>query len=104
MVLAAGLIIISLFFKIGWLIYVSLAILVVTSFSSFLGGWIAKAWMGFGKTLGNINGKLILSIFFFLLLVPIAFFKKIISKKQISSSTTNWKTLDNENVAFDKLW
>lgn len=106
LVLAAGLIIISLIFKkLDFLLYVALGVMVLTAMSDFLGLWIAKAWMGFGKVLGNINGKIILSIFFFILLVPIAFLKKIIGKKETENSNTNWQVLQKEDVVdFDKMW
>jgi hypothetical protein len=106
LVLAAGFIIISLVFKkLDFLLYVALGVMVLTTMSDFLGLWIAKAWMGFGKILGNINGKIILSLFFFILLVPIAFLKKIIVKKETENSNSNWQMLEKEEaVQFDKLW
>ena len=106
LVLAAGFIIISLVFKkLDFLLYVALGVMVLTAMSDFLGLWIAKAWMGFGKILGNINGKIILSIFFFVLLVPVAFVKKIAKGKRRENNKSNWQILQKEEVVdFAKLW
>jgi hypothetical protein len=39
-----------------------------------------KVWMGFGNILGNINTKIIMSIIYFCIITPMAFFLRILGK------------------------
>lgn len=102
-VLASGLIIISLLFKIQWLVYVAIAVLVLTALSKTIAEWIALAWMGFGKVLGKINSTIILSIFFLCILFPTSVLKKILSKTK-KKETSKWIDINSEQINFFKPW
>jgi hypothetical protein len=105
LVLSAGLIIISLIFqKLDVLKHVGLAVMILTAANDTVGLWIAKAWMGFGKILGNINGKIILSVFFFVLLVPIAGLKKLLNKKPLNTNTKWIQLKEDSTFDFSKPW
>lgn len=62
-----------------------------------------KYWMKFGKLLGDINAKIILSLLFVLILVPVALLKKITAVKT-EETLSNWKSISNEAVDFTKPW
>jgi hypothetical protein len=102
-VLAAGLIIFSLLLKIQWLIYIGLAILVLSALSKLLAEWIAKSWLALGKLLGAINSKIILSLFFILILVPTSLLRKILSKST-SNKQSSWQVQKKEDFDFTKPW
>ena len=44
----------------------------------------AYLWFRFSKTLGNINSKIILAIIFFLVVVPVGIFRRIIGKDSLN--------------------
>lgn len=71
--------------------------------SDTLGKLFAKYWMAFGKFLGDINAKIILSVMFFLLLTPIALLKKLVSTKSMQQKST-WTDCKGEEVDFTKPW
>lgn len=105
MVLATGFIGISLLFKIDQPIYAGLGIMLVTVFSETAGKWIAKTWLKFGEILGNINSKIILSIFFFGILLPVALFKKLLSFRSTDKTPhSNWQSPGEEKIDFTKPW
>lgn len=50
--------------------------------SSFLCNIIVLSWEKLGFVLGWINTRVLLSLIYFVILVPLAFFKKLFSKKE----------------------
>ena len=62
----------------------------------------SEAWMKFGKFLGDINSRIILSIFFLLILTPMAGLKRIFNSKNASSKST-WVEED-QPIDFTKPW
>ena len=71
--------------------------------SDTIGKGFAKYWMAFGKLLGDINAKIILSVMFFVLLTPIALLKKLISTKSLDKKSTRTDCKERE-VDFTKPW
>lgn len=57
---------------------------------------VAQLWMMIGKTLGNINAKVLLTLFYFIFLLPIAWIKKLFGKKESVQTNSNWKSSSNE--------
>jgi ABC-type phosphate transport system permease subunit len=76
-----GLLTLSLLF--GWptLTKVSLGIGLIAIFSKWFTDKLAYVWGKIGHILGLVNGSILLSIIFFVILTPIAFFMKIFAKK-----------------------
>lgn len=72
LVLVLGVIAFGLLLELDWLTYTGLGIGLASALFPALGGLIAWAWMQLGKGLGWINGKILLSVVFFIFLVPVA--------------------------------
>lgn len=64
--------------------------------------FFAKWWMKLGKFLGNINSRIILSVFFLLVLTPIALLKKLVSTSKNEGKST-WQDTNSE-IDFTKPW
>ena len=87
----------------------SLFVFILGMLSVYFAAQFLKYWLLLGKTMGKINAYLILSIFFFLILTPYSFLRKLFSKeksileKQGPSqyTTRNYKYLKAD---FEKLW
>ncbi len=81
------------------LLYTAIALSVIQLLFFKLSYYIAYGWMQFGKALGFINSKLILSLVFILILLPIGLLKR----KTIPNKDTNWKQPDKITVDFTKM-
>jgi hypothetical protein len=62
-----------------------------------------KYWMKLGKFLGDINARVILSVIFFTLLIPIALIRKLSSVK-FTKRTSSWESVEGETIDFTKPW
>ena len=80
-VIAVGFAVIFLVFKNYWLL-ATVAISVIGFVISPLGELIHRGWLMLAKVLGYINSRIILSVLFFLLLSPLALFRKLFQRKQ----------------------
>ncbi|WP_338792334.1 hypothetical protein [Bernardetia sp. MNP-M8] len=70
-------------FKIDVLLYIPFGIGVIALFWNWLAEKIAWVWLKFAGVLGVINGKILLSIVFFVFLTPIAFINRLFSKNML---------------------
>jgi hypothetical protein len=58
---------------------------------------IEAAWMAFARVLGAINTRLIMALFYFLLIIPLGLFLRLIGKDEmkrrhwLKGHTTNWE-------------
>jgi len=62
---------------------------------------ISHYWKKFGKALGWVNSRILLSIFFVLFITPTALLYRMRNKK--TSPSSNWQNAENE-VDFTKPW
>lgn len=62
-----------------------------------------KYWMKLGKLLGDINSRILLSVLFIVVLIPIALLKKISSSKSLKNDST-WESIEGESMDFTKPW
>lgn len=62
----------------------------------------SKYWMKIGKLLGEINSRIILSVFFVLILAPLSLLKRMFSSFTNEKSST-WVE-ENSSVDFTKPW
>jgi hypothetical protein len=79
--IVVGLVAISLFFSWPILTKVAVVLGLLSIFSSYFAEKLAFVWGKIGHALGLVNGSILLSIIFFIILTPIAFLMKILSKK-----------------------
>ncbi|TNE59170.1 MAG: hypothetical protein EP344_09130 [Bacteroidetes bacterium] len=76
LVIVTGLL--ALYFWVGnpWLLYAALAIGVIGVFFPWLAGKVHAGWMLLAQALGWFNGRVLLSVVFYVFLTPIAFLAK----------------------------
>lgn len=83
LVIVTGLVVIYFIFssRYPYLLYAAAAIGVVSIAIPALGDLIVKGWFKLAEILGAINGRILLSIIFFVILFPIAVLSRIGKKK-----------------------
>lgn len=64
----------------------------------------SDTWMKFGKFLGDINARIILTFFFLFIINPVALLKKIFGTKEAQTDNSNWKEVQEESVNFKNPW
>ncbi len=112
LVIVLGLLMLHLFLiKSIIIIYVAIVLLVISIFSNYALLLIHKTWYKLAEILGKINGTILLSIIFYLLLTPIAFLSKIFAAKNNSfllekNSTTSFNNRNHlhKKEDFEKMW
>ena len=107
--IAVGFVFVSLISGKEWLLYVSLFTGVSGLFFDFISSKIAWAWFKFGDLMNMVFPKIILTVVFYVFLLPIALLSRIGSKDPMklkkgyttyySDRTTEFKKQD-----FEKTW
>jgi hypothetical protein len=96
-----GFIIIGYLFNFLWCYYIAISVLIISVFNAFGASKIAQLWIFIGKTMGYINSRIILGIFFYLLLTPFALIIRLFMKKKNTLKTSNWET-NQQHLDFTK--
>lgn len=83
LVIVTGLLVIYFIFssRFPYLLYAAVAIGVVSIAIPALGDLIVKGWYKLAEVLGAINGRILLSVVFFVILFPVAVLSRIGKKK-----------------------
>jgi len=87
--IAAGFLAFYLFTHHKWLLITAFVIMLIGIFSDFLTEKIALLWLKLAEFLGNINGKILLSILFFFILTPIALLAKLFGNRNMELKKEN---------------
>jgi len=61
-------------------------------------------WMKFGKFLGDINARIILTIFFLFIINPVSILKKLFGAKDAQNKATNWQEVKEQTINFKNPW
>lgn len=88
LVIVTGLVVLYFVFKSPWWLYAAAVIGVLSIAVPVVGDLIVKAWFKLAEILGNINGKIILSVMFFVFLWPIAMLYRLSSKNPLMIKRT----------------
>ncbi|MFT5886373.1 MAG: hypothetical protein ACI9IP_002837 [Arcticibacterium sp.] len=97
-------------FKIDLFLYIASVAGLLGLLSDFFAGIITKAWLKLAEVMGRINGAILLSIIFFIILTPIALLMKIFKgtdelhlKKQTG---TNYESRNHQYKGADlkNIW
>ncbi len=103
--IAAGMILFFLVSRRVELLYIGLGISLLGLFSPFLARYIHLGWTGFAKVMGFINGHIILTVIFFLVLTPLALIRRLGSKDLLQlrkkPSGSYYATRDHKYTARD---
>lgn len=109
LVIASGLLVFWLLYKVDLLIYVAIAVGVIGAFIPFLAKWLDWAWYKLAEGMGWVMSKVILSIVFFVFLFPIAQIAKLSRKDSLQlkrRNSTYWTSRDHQYAArdLDNAW
>ena len=77
LVISTGLLVLFFIFKLNGFVIAAAVIGVLGLASKWAGDKIAWLWMKLSEVLGYVNGRILLSLIFFLFLVPIAFLSRL---------------------------
>ena len=96
LVIVTGLVVLYFVFKSPWLLYAALAVGVLSLAIPAVGDLIVKGWFKIAEVLGNINGKIILSVLFYVFLFPIAVLYRLSTKNPLAVKRTDDKSFYTE--------
>lgn len=86
LVIVTGMVVLYFVFKsrYPWFLYIGGAVGVISLAVPYLGDLIVKGWYKIAEVLGAINGRILLSIIFFIFLTPIALLSRLFIKAPLS--------------------
>jgi len=93
LVIVIGFLILSLFFNNLHLDKAAIVIGFLALLSSFFAKWIEWAWFKLALGLGWINSRILLTIIYFIFLLPIAFLSRLFTKDPLKLKSKNEKTI-----------
>ena len=73
-------------FKFDWLIYLAILLLIIALTSKRSAEMIGSIWFSFSNYFGLMMNYLLMSLIYFIVLVPIAFIQKLAGKNKIIQS------------------
>jgi len=79
LVISTGFLVLYLIFGLQWMIWIAAGVSILGLMSSTIARWIHTGWMKLAMGLGFINSKILLSIVFFVFLMPVAFLQRLVS-------------------------
>jgi hypothetical protein len=82
-----------------WLITLSIGLGIIGAFSKLLTAKIAWAWMKLGEAMGFVMSKVVLSLIFFLFLIPIAMLTRLFSR---SKDSLQLKKISGSSYYFER--
>jgi hypothetical protein len=110
LVLAMGCLLAQVLFHWKAGLYFSLGFGAIGILSGYLSAQIAWVWMGLGQVLGRITNSVLLSLLFVLVVIPVAFFRRIKGRDRLSrfdaEATSHFISRDHLFVKGDleKTW
>jgi hypothetical protein len=84
LVIVTGLLVIALIVKIHWLLMMAMAISVVSVFIPAAAKSIEWFWLKLAQGLGWINSRILLSLVYFLFLLPVAWVSRLFTKDPLA--------------------
>lgn len=109
LVITVGFLAIFIIFSWRWALITSFAVGIIGVISSTASRIIDKGWMSLAHLLGSIVTPIILSVIFFLVLVPISFLARFFTKDPLMLSeeySTYFVEVDKifDKSSFEKTW
>ncbi|MGE5943424.1 MAG: SxtJ family membrane protein [Flavobacteriales bacterium] len=96
-------------FHLVWFIYLAIGLLIISLLSKKLTFAIGKGWFSFSYYLGVIMNTFIMFLIFYLVLVPLSFFQRLVGNNQILKKNKNNSYFHKRNHCFvskdiDRPW
>ena len=103
-VIVTGFLGLYLIFKSDWLLYTSFATGLIFTLTETLGNLVIKGWFKLGHILGWINTRILLSVVFFIFLLPMAWLYRLTRKNPLQLKNKGQKSFYTvTNKTFTKL-
>ena len=103
LVIVIGFLALAWIFKLTWLEQIAFAIGLIAIFIPWAAKWIEWAWLKVATGLGWLNSRILLSIVYFVFLLPIAWIARLFTKDPLMLKARNAPTLYVErNHRFKK--
>jgi hypothetical protein len=93
LVIVTGLLVLYFIFETEYLLYAAAFVGVVSIAIPVAGDLIVKGWYKIAEILGAINGKILLSVVFFVILFPVAVISRLGKKNILALKRENRKTV-----------
>ncbi|MDW3194056.1 MAG: SxtJ family membrane protein [Cytophagales bacterium] len=89
LVMVLGLLIIAIWREWTWLTYTSIGIGLAAVISNRILTLIVKGWFGLAKVLGYINSRILLTVVYVLILMPLAFLSRMFGNNSVQLKKKN---------------
>ncbi|GAA4408725.1 hypothetical protein GCM10023187_31070 [Nibrella viscosa] len=93
LVIVTGLLVLYFVFKSVWLLYAAVAVGVVSLAIPVIGDFLVRMWFKLAEVLGAVNGKIILSLLFYVFLFPIAVLYRLSTKNPLAVKRSAEKSM-----------
>jgi hypothetical protein len=100
LVIVTGLLLLYFLFKKAFLLNISLILGLIFLFIPLIGNWIVSLWSKLAEVLGWINSRILLSIVYFIFLVPVSIFFKLFNKNPLSLKKTPSSLYTERNYTY----
>jgi hypothetical protein len=102
LVIVVGLVALSYLFKIEILAKIALALGLIFVFVPYLANLITVGWFKLSEALGWFNSRVLLSVVFFIFLVPFAFLSRLFTKDVLGLKPSKDTTFGTRNHLYTK--
>jgi len=93
LVIVTGLLLLSWIFKVQLLTKIGFGVALLSILFPVAADWIDWAWMKFALALGWINSRILLTVLYFLFLLPIAWVSRLFTKDPLQLKSGKTKTV-----------
>ena len=109
MIISLGFIAIGFIINDAWPYYVAFGVGTLTLISKNIAELIVKLWFGLAKILGYVNSRILLTLVYYLILLPFAFMARLSKKQALNlnkQKETYFSTRDHLYIKedFEKPW
>jgi len=104
LVISTGFLVLYAIYKTEWMLYVAIGAGVIGIFINPLAVLVAKGWFKLGELLGFVVSKVVLTLLFYILLVPISLLHNLFNKDILALKRQNrsmWQSRDHKYVPND---
>lgn len=100
-IIAAGFGLFFLLFHKQWML-IPIAVCIIGFLFGNAGEYIHRSWMALAKVLGYIDSRILLTLLFFIILTPIAFFMRLLGKGSFVKSVKGSSLFVTRNHLYSK--
>jgi hypothetical protein len=93
LVIVTGLLALALIFKISWLAIIAVSVGAISVFSASAAKGIEWGWLKLAQGLGWVNSRVLLSLIYFVFLLPIAWISRLFTKDPLALRNTKTSSL-----------